>query len=279
MQGFSRSEDEAVSPVIGTILIIALTIVIAGIFASVLLGYTAGEPAPILGISIGQEGNIITMTHLNGAVLPAGTYKILVDGVEKDFGATGIFSPGMTLRWDSGTEAVGTVSVVYTDTSGKSTVLVQKTIGKAGSGGSGFEDRYTIITRVNWQTFLDEVNASQGGLTLGNGIVYVDNGEYWASYDNQYMQKSDAASNPTIGTYVEYRINHNLSPGLLKINISNKIFTSADIIDSNHWKNGVVITQGSLFEDDSGKLFIWVRTYFPIPSDKTNWLEIASRKT
>ena len=68
--------------------------------------------------------------------------------------------------------------------------------------------------------------------------------------------------------------------GLIDIlNISNKIFTSADIIDSNHWKNGVVITQGSLFEDDSGKLFIWVRTYFPIPSDKTNWLEIASRKT
>ena len=118
-----------------------------------------------------------------------------------------------------------------------------------------------------------------GAKALGHGIVYVDNGEYWVSYDNQYMQKNDAISNPTISTYVEYRISIGLPKGLLKIDISKKIFTSADIIDSNHWREGVVITQGSLFEDDLGKLFVWLKEYSPVPSDKSNWLEIASRKT
>jgi len=70
-------------------------------------------------------------------MLPEGSYKILVDGVDKtaNFSATGAFSPGMTLTWDSGTEAVGTVSVIYPSDKGVPTLLAEKTIGKAGSGG------------------------------------------------------------------------------------------------------------------------------------------------
>ncbi len=97
------------------------------------------EPAPIAGISIGQQGDTITARHLNGEVLPPGSYKILIDGVDKtaNFSASGAFSPGMTLTWDSGTEAVGTVSVIYTGMNGGGSVLMQKTIGKAGGNGGG----------------------------------------------------------------------------------------------------------------------------------------------
>jgi porphobilinogen synthase len=133
-------KEDAVSPVIGTILLVALTVVLVGIIGAVLMGFGMAEPAPILGIAIGSQGDMITVTHLNGAELPAGSYKILVDGVDKtaSFGGTRDFGPGITLRWDSGSEAVGTVSVVYTSEKGVSTLLAEKRIGKAGSGGGGF---------------------------------------------------------------------------------------------------------------------------------------------
>ncbi len=212
MQGFSRSKDEAVSPVIGTILIIALTIVIVGIFASVLLGYNAGEPAPILGISIGQEGNIITVTHLNGAVLPAGTYKILVDGVEKDFGETGDFRPGMTLRWDSGTETVGTVSVVYTGTDGGKTMLMQKTIGKAGSGGdikileiNGIKFDLSNYWGAEWEDIVEEAKNLPSGwnaITLIRHKIYYGEGEYWFNLnDGLRLTKDEANLNPSLSEF------------------------------------------------------------------------------
>lgn len=272
----SRMED-AVSPVIGTILLVALTVVLVGIVGAVLMGFGMAEPAPILGIAIGSQGNIITVTHLNGAELPAGSYKILVDGVDKTaaFGGTRDFGPGITLRWDSGTEKVGTVSVVYTSDKGVSTLIAEKRIGKAGSGGGGFEDRYTIITRVNWQTFLDEVNASPGGLTLGHGIVYVDNGQYWVSINSMYMSKAEAATNPSIQTYMTSYSDHRL----IEIDLSKKIYNTSDIESpSGTWKSPYP-TIGSLYEY-SGALYMdvitasnqWNPTRDP---DTTNWVKIA----
>jgi porphobilinogen synthase len=187
-------------------------------------------------------------------VLPAGTYKILVDGVEKDFGATGDFSPGMTLRWDSGTEKVGTVSVVYTSDKGVSTLLADKKIGKAGSGGSGgdgFEDKYTIIKRVNWQAFLDEVLSSpqsinHNGLHFGDGKVYVDNGEYWVAYYGKFMSIQNATSRPTIQSYVDARPSEYI---LMKIDMSNKIYNESDITKFNQpWKSTPYPVRGSLYK-------------------------------
>jgi len=273
-------KEDAVSPVIGTILLVALTVVLVGIIGAVLMGFGMAEPAPILGISIGQQGNIITVTHLNGAELPAGTYTILVDGVDKttEFGGTVDFGPGITLSWDSGTEAVGTVSVVYTSDKGVSTLLAEKTIGKAGSGGGGFEDKYTIIHRVNWQTFLDDVNASSGGLSLGHGIVYVDNGEYWVSINNQYMLKADAATDPSIQEYVD-RYSDNR---LIEIDLSKKIYNSSDMNPadfSDPWKSAPYPTIGSLYEY-SGALYMDVITisnqWNPSRNpDTAEWVKIA----
>jgi len=254
-------KDNAVSPVIGTIFLVALTIVLIGIVGAVMMFYGIPEPAPILGISIGNQGNIITVTQLNGAVLPAGSYKIYIDSVDKTaaFGGTVDFGPGVVLRWDSGTEAVGTVYIVYTNEKGFSTLLAEKKIGKEGStGGSGsggevitvvqkFEDNYTIITKVNWQTFLDNVNASISGLSLGHGIVYVDNGEYWVSINNKRMSKAEAATNPSIQTYMAGYADDRL----IKIDLSKKIFTASDMDPadfSKPWKSTPYPTIGSLYE-------------------------------
>lgn len=275
--------EDAVSPVIGTILLVALTVVLVGIIGAVLMGFGMAEPAPILGIAIGNQGNIITVTHLNGAELPAGSYKILVDGVDKTaaFGGTRDFGPGITLRWDSGTEKVGTVSVVYTSDKGVSTLIAEKRIGKAGSGGGGFEDRYTIIDgqKKQWAEFLDQVLASPGGLPFGNGNVYIDNGEYWVAYYGKYMSIENASSRPTIQNYVDARP---LEYIFMKIDMSNKIFTEGDITTFDQpWRSPPYPVRGSLYEY-GGFLYIcqnagstesgWTISRDPNSGD---WLKIA----
>ena len=273
--------EDAVSPVIGTILLVALTVVLVGIIGAVLMGFGMAEPAPILGIAIGSQGNIITVTHLNGAELPAGSYKILVDGVDKTaaFGGTRDFGPGITLRWDSGTEKVGTVSVVYTSEKGVSTLIAEKRIGKAGSGGGGFEDRYTIINKTQWADFLIKAQSDLPDHgKLGHGIVYVDNGEYWVSINDQYVTKAAAATNPSIQEYMN-TLPIEIIPRLIKIDLSKKIYNTSDIeTPGGTWKSPYP-TIGSLYEY-SGALYMdvitasnqWNPTRDP---DTTNWVKIA----
>lgn len=210
----SRMED-AVSPVIGTILLVALTVVLVGIVGAVLMGFGMAEPAPILGIAIGSQGNIITVTHLNGAELPAGSYKILVDGVDKTaaFGGTRDFGPGITLRWDSGTEKVGTVSVVYTSEKGASTLIAEKRIGKAGSGGGDIEileiagDNFSLSAEWGdeWTNIVITAQSLPPG-TYGLAItpykVYYDGGDYWWVRNNGlWLTKAEADSDPSLDTF------------------------------------------------------------------------------
>lgn len=208
-------KDDAVSPVIGTILLVTLTIALVGIFGVVVMSFDPGEPAPILGISIGQQGNIITVTHLNGAELPAGSYKILVDGADKtaEFGGTVNFTPGMTLQWDSGTEAVGTISVVYTNDKGISTLLAEKTIGKAGSGGGDIK-----ILKINgmkfdlsdywggeWKDIVEEAKNLPNNwntITLIRHKIYYDDEEYWFNLNEGLsLRKDEAALDPSLSEF------------------------------------------------------------------------------
>ncbi len=269
------SKDNAVSPVIGTILIIALTIVLVSISAVVFLGFDMAEPAPILGISIGQQGNVITVTHLNGEVLPAGTYKILVDGVDKtaEFGGTMDFGPGIMLSWDSGTEAVGTVSVVYTGTNGGETVLAQKNIGKAGSEEvvdhqilEINEVKYSLLDSVwdgggEWDELLDEANESTtGSITLAENKIYYDGTYWWARNYHGYSLTTDQAQNDlTISEYMEdVGVG---TDGWVNIDTT-RVLTAADGEYSSYHSTVTFsssvkpVTTGTLYYNET-KLYIW----------------------
>ena len=250
-----------------------------GIFASVLLGYNAGEPAPILGISIGQEGNVITVTHLNGAVLPAGTYKILVDGVDKTTkcSAAGAFSPGMTRRWDSGTEKVGTVSVVYTDTSGKSTVLVQKTIGKAGSGSKDFstitvgENTYQISEfKGAWIAVVNTTkNSAANNYLLEKNSTYQYGNECWIVVNiGTWLAKSEALSDPSPE---DYNLLHPES--LVKLN-TDTILTPANVINTEYYGSGTFVYLDNIYP--SGTLFANnTNLYAYVGSENTGHFELG----
>jgi len=260
------SKNEGVSPVIGTILLVALTVVLVGIIGAVLMGFGMAEPAPILGISIGQQGNIITVTHLNGAELSAGTYEILVDGVNKttEFGGTVDFGPGITLSWDSGTQAIGTVSVVYTDTSGRETVLAQKNIGKAGSGIivdpkilSSAGQTFLISDAVwggEWQDIRDEANAT-GSITLPNNNVYYDDEYHWWAITSSgvlpyTLSEAEAQTTSNITLFTELPLHDEW----IKID-SSKVLTPEDGTPYTYSGGGILfpttIVKGTLFCKDS----------------------------
>jgi len=240
------ASEDAVSPVIGTILLVALTIVLAGIIGVVVMGFNAEEPAPILGISIGQQGNIITVTQMNGATLPAGTYKILVDGVDKtaEFGGTVNFGPGITLTWNSESEAVGTVSVVYTNDKGVSTLLAQKKIDKAGSGGGSGDIKILEINGMKydlsdywggeWKDIVEEAqNLSKdwNTITLIRHKIYYDDGEYWFNLNEGLsLRKDEAVLDPSLS---EFNLAH---PNQMTYIITTRILTP-DNTTGNPWND------------------------------------------
>ena len=143
------------------------------------------------------------------------------------------------------------MSVVYTGTDGGETVLMQKTIGKAGSGGGGFEDRYTIIDgkRIEWADVRNFARFNGGaGYVFVIGNVYVDydsegKEEYWVSINAQWLSTADAISYTNISEYMMHYSDYRL----VLIDLSKKIFTTSDINPVNNlWIDPP--TRGSLYE-------------------------------
>lgn len=125
--------DDGISPAIAAILILALTVVLAGVAAVVFMGFSADVPsaAPVFGLSIDVSGgNTVSVRHMNGEAIPRENLDILVNGVSKisdfkpDTSECTSFRPGITLTCGH-TEKVETVAVVYKN-GASSTLLVEK---------------------------------------------------------------------------------------------------------------------------------------------------------
>lgn len=78
------NNTEAVSPVIATILMVAITVVIAsGVYASISSLSSSKENTPLASLSLeGKNGNTITLEHDGGDYLQWNDLKILIDGTE-----------------------------------------------------------------------------------------------------------------------------------------------------------------------------------------------------
>ena len=297
MSSVSVPKNDGVSPIIGTILLVALTAILVGIVGAVLMGFASPEPAPILGISIVQQGNITTITHLNGAVLPAGKFKILVDGVDKTaaFGGTGDFGPGMKLSWDSGAEKVGTVSVVYTGETGTSMLIADKKIGKTGSGGStdlsilsvGGKTYNLPLFNGQWSEFKEIANNTISGMNIpGRKILYQD-GKYWFVYDPNWLSKVDASNSAyTVQDFNTHIITDTPRwyPCLIEVLKNEHVLTSADFSSGTTFKPGFLpLKLGKLYTDGSN-LYMYnliganplVTINYFTPSSTWDWVKIGT---
>lgn len=75
--------DRGVSPVIGVILMVAITVILASIIGVYVLGLAdVSEPAPNAQFQIDVNDTHATVTHTNGAEIPARTLSFQGEGVE-----------------------------------------------------------------------------------------------------------------------------------------------------------------------------------------------------
>lgn len=274
------SKNDGVSPIIGTILLVAMTTVFVGIIGAALMGgFGMTEPTPIFGAIIDQQGNTITISHMKGDVLNAADFKIMVDGVDKtaNFGATGDFGPGMMLSWDSGITALGTVSVVYTSGTGISTIIADKKFGKTAGA---FTDRYSLINGINGTQFvLDVAAGNPASINLGTNTVYYDmDGSYWVSIGGQTFSQVEA--NVLLGTASQAtREIYYSNKGLIKIDLSKAIYTIYDIDSGNKWKSAPYPVKGSLYENTNSLYMCKVAggtNISPSPTPNADWVKIAT---
>jgi len=90
-----RTDDDAVSPVIGVILMVAITVILAAVIASFVLGLgDQPQDAPQTQFDFDYDGSDLTITHNGGDTLNSSNIEIRGDSDGGD--ATG-------LQWHDGT--------------------------------------------------------------------------------------------------------------------------------------------------------------------------------
>lgn len=106
--------EKGVSPVVGTILLIAITVAIAGVIGYFAMTQQPGEPAPTVSV---QFDNVhagdytnggFTITHLGGDKVENDALSVKVDGSSVGFSNTGgeNFSVGNVITVDNGSTAL-----------------------------------------------------------------------------------------------------------------------------------------------------------------------------
>jgi len=113
------TEDRGVSPVIGVILMVAITVILAAVIGAFVLGLgeSASETAPQASISFDFDGDAETanVTHDGGDTLENSTTIVTVNGDERsteDWADGGDITAGDTLDLDE-VESGETVSVIW----------------------------------------------------------------------------------------------------------------------------------------------------------------------
>ncbi|MBX0302845.1 type IV pilin [Haloarcula salinisoli] len=79
-------DDDAVSPVIGVILMVAITVILAAVIASFVLGLgdSAGDAAPSVSVDCNTQGNY--MNHTGGAELQHNNLNASTGSLDKSSG-------------------------------------------------------------------------------------------------------------------------------------------------------------------------------------------------
>ncbi|WP_135828465.1 type IV pilin [Halorussus halobius] len=140
-----RSDDSAVSPVIGVILMVAITVILAAVIGTFVLdlGNQVQSSSPTASFSFDQHSNSsVTVTHDGGDTIPHSNIEVTVNGSDaKNNGGSKVWNSGEVSAGNSaqivkyGQDANNDVSsddiirVVWTSDSGEnSQVLAEYTV-------------------------------------------------------------------------------------------------------------------------------------------------------
>ena len=102
IMNLTERKEDAVSPVIGVMLMLVVTIVIAAVVAAFAGGLGSDvemAPTAALDIDVTADGKV-TIEHISGESLIQNEIKVKAGNFEKDLGGSGTLSPGSTVTID-----------------------------------------------------------------------------------------------------------------------------------------------------------------------------------
>ncbi|WP_267640436.1 type IV pilin N-terminal domain-containing protein [Haloarchaeobius amylolyticus] len=131
------TDDDAVSPVIGVILMVAITVILAAVIGAFVLNIGGSqEAAPQAQFSWANESAGVQATHQGGDDIDATTLSVTIDGnagvnaTPFDVGSDDVWSAGETTTLTDNTQTPGDkISVVWEASSGdKSNIIAEYTV-------------------------------------------------------------------------------------------------------------------------------------------------------
>jgi hypothetical protein len=133
-----RRQDNAVSEIIGTVLLISIVVLAVSIVAVAVFSQPQAQKIPVLSALISNQSQVVSIKHDGGESLANGTYKILVDGTDVTSSITtpSTWSIGETLTYTKpGTTPPSSVVIVYTG-SGSPVVIADSYFGMLTASGT-----------------------------------------------------------------------------------------------------------------------------------------------
>jgi len=142
-----QNDDEAVSPVIGVILMVAITVILAAVIATFVLGLgdQVSQTAPQASFAFEYDGDatgqdsfgtspgdgILTITHAGGATLEAGNLAMSGSSVSNgnwatdtsEYGASSKVSAGDSIKVS--VDSDDTIRVTWTDDAGRTSATLR----------------------------------------------------------------------------------------------------------------------------------------------------------
>ncbi len=130
MRSFPRLGDDAVSEILGALLLIAVISLAVSIIAVTILSSVNTSLIPSLSLTVTNHSQIVTISHEGGDPLPAGSYRIYINDVDRTSSFipppdTTVFKAGTALTYE-GSSLLRTAMVIYKGPDGSEAVLVQK---------------------------------------------------------------------------------------------------------------------------------------------------------
>lgn len=116
MTNRNQVEDRGVAPVVGISLLIAITVILAGVIASVVFGI-AGETSdpPEVTLSFSVEGTTVELNHEGGETLDADEVVIKYDGTVDELDSDLVAGQSQEILAGTDPDTVDRVSVVWQD--------------------------------------------------------------------------------------------------------------------------------------------------------------------
>jgi hypothetical protein len=115
-----RCQEDAVSEIIGSILLISIVVIAGSIIAIAIFSHPQAQKIPSVNAIITNQSQIVYIKHNGGDSLANGTYKVLVDGSDvtsavNNTASNGAFSIGNLITYTKpGTNPPTSVQIVYT---------------------------------------------------------------------------------------------------------------------------------------------------------------------